>query len=192
MTPSDSVVRLAAARAGEATALSDLLETCRAYLLTVARQELPPRLQGKGGASDLVQETFLEAQRDFAQFKGDSEDELRAWLRRLLLNNIANFTRQFRTVKRSVDREVSLDAEPLLKEDLAARIGPDPLSGEQAEALERAILLLPEDHRQVILLRHRDECSFDEIAQRMERSVNAVRKLWGRALENLRDRMDTT
>jgi RNA polymerase sigma-70 factor (ECF subfamily) len=172
--------------------MSELLQTCRAYLLTVARKELPGQLQGKGGASDLVQETFLEAQRDFAQFKGDSEEELLAWLRKLLLNNIANFARSFRTIKRSVDREVSLDAAPLLRDDLAARVdGQETLENDQVEVVERALLLLPEDHRQVILLRHREDCSFEEIARRMQRSENAVRKLWARALERLREKMDT-
>src|SRR5436190_6551829 len=102
---------LPGARAGSPEALGQVLEACRGYLLVVAQRELAPDLRAKGGASDLVQETFLEAQRDFPQFHGDSEAELRAWLRRLLLNNLANFTRGYRgTGKRQVGREVALDA----------------------------------------------------------------------------------
>src|SRR5438874_1673797 len=49
---------LPAARNGSAQALGDALEACRVYLLAVAEHELDPELRGKGGASDLVQETF--------------------------------------------------------------------------------------------------------------------------------------
>src|SRR6266446_2817513 len=129
---------LDAARRGSRQALGQLLESCRSYLLMVARGELDADLQAKEGASDLVQETFLEAQRDFGQFQGASEAELLAWLRRLLLNNVANFTRRYRTTgKRSVTREVALgeEANRALKDALPANI--DSPSG-QAVAKEQA------------------------------------------------------
>src|SRR5262249_35643200 len=87
---------LAAARAGSREALGQALETCRNYLLLIAGRQLDSDLHAKGGASDLVQETFLEAQRDFGRFQGSSEGELQAWLRQILLNNVANFTRRYR------------------------------------------------------------------------------------------------
>src|SRR4051812_46159075 len=65
-----NIVSIRRARAGSHEALGQLLDGCRGYLLRIARDELDPRLQAKGGASDLVQETFLEAQRDFAAFTG--------------------------------------------------------------------------------------------------------------------------
>ena len=100
---------LTTARAGSLESLGHALDSCRNYLLRAAQRELDPDLRAKGGASDLVQETFLEAQRDFAQFQGSSEAELRAWLSRLLVNNVHNFTRRFRgTDKRAIDREVAL------------------------------------------------------------------------------------
>src|SRR5205809_917594 len=101
--------RLAAARAGSSEALGQALEGCRRYLLLVADRELEPDLRAKGGASDIVQETFLEAQRDFTQFHGNSEQELLAWLRRILLNNVGNFSRRYcGTDMRDVGREVEL------------------------------------------------------------------------------------
>src|SRR5205085_10055364 len=94
---------LPAARAGSRDALGKALEACRGYLLLIANRQLDAALQPKGGPSDLVQETFLEAQRDFAQFQGDSGAELLAWLRQLLLHNLANFKRRYRaTDKRQV------------------------------------------------------------------------------------------
>src|SRR5262249_46344878 len=103
---------LLAARAGSREALGEVLEACRAYLLLVANKEIDPQLQAKGGASDLVQETFLEAQRAFGRFQGTTADELRAWLRQLLLHNVADFGRRYRgTGKRRVEREVRLEPE---------------------------------------------------------------------------------
>ncbi len=83
-----AVLWLEEARDGSPEAMGRLLEDYRQYLLLVAQRELDPALRAKGGASDLVQETFLEAQRDFPQFTGTRDDELRVWLRRLLLNNL--------------------------------------------------------------------------------------------------------
>jgi RNA polymerase sigma-70 factor (ECF subfamily) len=197
--PDDLAGQLAAARAGDAAALGELFRACHGYLLLVARGTLAPELQAKGSPSDLVQETFLEAQRDFAHFHGTSEDELLAWLRRLLLNNVANFTRRFRgTDKRSVDREVPLGAAGS-DHNLAAGLQADtPSPGgravarETAAALQRALERLPEDYRRVILLRYQEERSFEEIAALLGRTPNAARKLWARALERLHEEMGET
>ena len=59
---SDAALRLAAARTGSSEALGQALQACRGYLLLLAERELDPDLRAKGGASDVVQETFLEAQ----------------------------------------------------------------------------------------------------------------------------------
>src|ERR1700730_12825101 len=95
----DAAQWLPAARSGSLEALGRVLEACRDYLLLVANKELDPKLQAKGGASDLVQQTFLEAQRDFARFRGDSEDELLAWMRHLLLD-----TRRPHGLRRTQDK----------------------------------------------------------------------------------------
>ncbi len=147
----------------------------------------------KGGASDLVQETFLEAQRDFAGFHGNSEQELLAWLSRVLLNNLGNFSRRYvDTNKRDVRREISLQAGD---SSTAAERGPaDSLpspSGaamqqEQAEALGRALERLPDHYRRVVMMRFQENRSFEEIGLAMQCSADAARKLWSRAMERLR------
>jgi RNA polymerase sigma-70 factor, ECF subfamily len=177
---------LPAARGGSREARGEALEACRRYLLWVARRQIDADLVPKGGASDLVQETLLEAHRDFDRFAGGSEAELLAWLRRLLLNNISNFVRQYRgTAKRGLDREVPLtggrgrqapDQQESPEDQLERR--------EQVEALFRLIKRLPMEHRQVIGLWYQDH-SFDEIGRLMGRSTNAARMLWMRAIEGL-------
>ncbi len=87
---------LADARAGDVEVLGRLWMEFRNYLLLVANRNLDVDLRAKVSPSDLVQQTFLEAQRDFAQFHGNREEELLAWLDRILANNIANESRRYR------------------------------------------------------------------------------------------------
>jgi len=185
---------LASARAGSAEALGQALEACRGYLLAIAQRELDPELQAKGGASDLVQETFLKAHRHFARFHGNAEAELLLWLRRLLLNNLVDFHRHYyQTDKRDTGREVKLDGGDSSgrREGDLAGAEPTPshvaMAQEQALALQRTLDRLPADYRQILVLRYQEERSFEEIAGLMQRSVNAVRKLWARAVERLQE-----
>jgi RNA polymerase sigma-70 factor (ECF subfamily) len=189
---------LAAARSGSREALGEALEACRGYLLQIAQRELSPELRPKGGASDLVQQTFLEAQRDFDRFQGDSEDEWRAWLRQLLLHNLANFARGYRdTAKRAIGREVALpegETPPGGAAGLAGDV-PSPsgmaMANEQSEAVRRALERLPETYRQVLLWRHQEGLHFVEIGRRLNRTANAARKLWARAVELFQQECDT-
>jgi RNA polymerase sigma-70 factor (ECF subfamily) len=189
---------LPAAQAGSREALGLVLEACRGYLLLIAQQELEPALQAKGGASDLVQQTFLEAQKDLAGFRGSTPEALLAWMRRLLLNNLANFRRDYRRHKRRASREVALQVSD------SSTQGPDGLRAdtpspsvalmrdEETQAIERALEGLSEDYRRVIHLRYREERSFEEIAVLMQRSPNAVRKLWARAIDSLQQRLEAS
>ena len=146
-----------------------------------------------------MQQTFLEAQQDFQGFHGDSEVELLAWLRRLLLNNLANFARHYRgSRKRAIGRERQLPGA-----DSADRAfieltdtAPSPSSivrqDEEDVALKAAIAGLPSDYRQVITWRYEEDLSFAEIGKRLNRSANAAQKLWFRAVERLRENMEGT
>lgn len=188
---------LAAARSGELTALGQALEVCRNYLLLVAEKEMDPRLKAKGGASDLVQQTFLEAQKDFDRFDGTSEQELLAWLRRMLLNNVANFRRHWvNTDKRRADREIPLASNDPSRTGASwlADGGLTPsremMADERDSAVHAAIARLPEDYQQVLKMRYIEDRPFEEIAEAMNRTANAVRKLWARAVEKLQEELD--
>jgi RNA polymerase sigma-70 factor (ECF subfamily) len=195
----DAVQYLAAARAGSREALGQALEICRGYLLRVANQGLDQDLRAKGGASDLVQETFLEAHRDFGCFQGSSEQEFLAWLRLLLLHNVANFTRRYRgTDKRRVGREVELDGaeSPACRRAGLATDTPSPsseaIAHEQAEKIQQALERLPDDYRRVLQLRNQERRSFEEIGPLMERSAEATRRLWTRAVERLQRELEAS
>ena len=61
---------------------------------------------------------------------------------------------------------------------------------EQALALQTALSRLPEDYRQIIMLRYQDGLPFEEIGQRLGRTENAVRKLWARAVERIQEHLE--
>jgi RNA polymerase sigma-70 factor (ECF subfamily) len=181
-----------AAQGGSADALGRLLEACRAYLLLIANEGLDPDLQAKGGASDLIQDTFLEAQHGFAQFQGRTQRELLNWLRGILRHNLADFRRRFRDrAARQTGLEQPLAAPEhaaLVQQLIADTSRPEEkaASAEEAAAVRLALARLPEDYRRVISLRHEQGRAFADIALDMDRSAEAVRKLWFRAIERLR------
>lgn len=187
---------LGQARAGSSEALGRLLEECRQYLLLIANEELPSDLRAKVGASDLVQETFLRAKDHLVQFRGTTPEEWFVWLRRILLNHLANWTRQYRdTAKRELGRELALADTPLgqLRDVLAAEDespSAQLAAREERDEVDRALAKLPEHYRLAVLWRNRNNLSFEEIGQRLGRSEQAARKLWVRAIEQLQDLLE--
>jgi RNA polymerase sigma-70 factor (ECF subfamily) len=183
------------ARAGTSTALGPLLDLYRNYLRLLARVEIGRRLQGKLDASDLVQETFLEAHRNFAQFRGTSEPQFVSWLRQILAARVANLLRHYlgtqgRDVRLEQGLAANLDnSSRMLGEDLVAALSSpsqQAVRREQAVLLANALERLPEDYREVIVLRHLEGLSFPEVARRMGRTLDSVQKLWLRGLARLR------
>src|SRR5262245_65391454 len=114
MTTANPEQMIVQAKAGSPTALGPLLELYRSYLHVLARVEIGRRLQGKLDASDLVQETFTEAHRNFALFRGQAEPQLLQWLRQILAARAANLVRHyFGTQARDVrvEREIAASLE---------------------------------------------------------------------------------
>lgn len=186
---------LAQARSGDAAALGRLLERFRAYLMLLARIHIGRRLQRKVDEADLVQETFLEAHRAFPRFRGASEPEFIGWLREILAARLAMQLRQYygtqrRDVVRERDLVAELDESSLLISRAFIASGTSPSmqaqEREQAVVLADALERLSADHRQVLVYRHLEGLTFPEVATRMGRSVDAVEKLWARALIQLR------
>jgi RNA polymerase sigma-70 factor (ECF subfamily) len=173
------------------------LERFRSYLLLLARVRLDPLVRAKVGASDVVQQTFLEAHRDFAQFRGRTVQEQAAWLRQILARNLANVLRDLRRDKRDVAREQPLQA--ALDESasrLEAWLAAEQSSpSQQAERHERAVRVaaalatLPENQREAVVLRHWEGCSLVEIGQRLGCTTAAVTGLLHRGLRNLRKQL---
>jgi RNA polymerase sigma-70 factor (ECF subfamily) len=188
--PFDWAACIREARAGSPDALGRLLEACRPLLTALAERELDADLWAKESPSDLVQRTFFDAHRDFSRLLGDTEAEVRAWLYRVLLHNIGDARARYReTAKRQVGREESLDRGAADRNvglaDKAASPSSNASHREEEVLVEGALVQLPDDYRQVILLRHREHLSFADAARVMNRSEEAIKSLWARAIKKL-------
>lgn len=189
-------------RKGEAPAREELFDRYRHYLKVLADVQLGRHLRAKCEASDLVQQTLLEAHRDFARFTGKHEGELLAWLRRILANNLYNEARYHAAQQRAANREVSLDKLQAGVDDSSLTLGgcladdgatpsKNAAQHEDAVALADALARLPDDYQRVLLLRIFEGQSAEEVARQMDRSPGAIRMLQLRALTALRAAMDS-
>lgn len=178
------------ARNGCDASLTELISSLRGYLLVIANEELNDDLRAKIGASDLVQSVLFQADRNLAEFRGDSKQTLLAWLRKILTNEIiAAHRRYVFSSKRDIRREVALPSDSGLGAAPLAFSGHSPHSdaelNEDALRLRNAMQRLSDDHRTVVVLRNWEQLRFEEIGRRMTRSTDAVKKLWKRAIQQL-------
>jgi RNA polymerase sigma-70 factor (ECF subfamily) len=180
------------AREGSPDAATELAERFRDYLLRLATRKMPKPLRSKLAPSDVLQEVFIEAWRDFSGFKGEDGRELLLWLRKILLHNLSdNVRRYYDTQKRQVSLEFRLEEYDLRRDEILSQgvLGLSPSAqaeaAEEKQRLETALALLPDPYRRVILLRNRDGLDFASIGDRMERSGEAARKLWANAVARL-------
>jgi RNA polymerase sigma-70 factor (ECF subfamily) len=183
------------ARQGDGEVLGELLEGYRGYLTVLARTQIGRRLQGKADAADLVQEAFLEAHQHISSFRGTSASELVVWLRRILAGVVANHVRRYLgTRQRDARLEQALAVE---LDDVSGVLQRGPIAPHSTPSrqvakreafvqLATALEQLPEDYRQVIILRHLESLPFADVAERMGRTVPSVQNLWVRALQRLR------
>jgi RNA polymerase sigma-70 factor, ECF subfamily len=184
---------LEAARQGDRQSIGELLDHYRSYLTLLGSLHFQRRLQARVGPSDIVQEALLRAHRHFGQFRGQTEPELMAWLREILVNSLARYVElHVRAAKRDVRRDVSLEgvaggvtAEPGHSDESQAPHA-ELLSSEGSALLGQLLAQLPEHYKEVLVLRNIQGLSFDEVAARLDRSPGATRMLWLRAIEKLR------
>ncbi len=185
--------RIETAGHGSRNELGQLLEECRHYLLWIARHAMGPGLQAKVGASDVVQETFLEAQVHFGQFRGRTRHDLQAWLRRILIARLANTCRTYlATDKRALSREVPLSAIRLsqgreVEVPFHRTCSPSgqAIQSELSQALDQGLGRLQERLRSAVLLKHQDHLTFQDIGRRLDCSAEAARKLYCRGIHQL-------
>jgi RNA polymerase sigma-70 factor (ECF subfamily) len=172
------------------------IEQYRSYLLLLARMQLDARVQTKVDASDIVQQTMLEAHARQHQFQGDGAG-LAGWLRRALANNLKDALRAQRREKRDIARERSLEAavehsSAQLAGWLAAgHSSPSHRAARNEDLLRMATALeqLPEPQREAVVLHHLQSWPLAEVARHLGRTEAAVAGLLHRGLKKLRELM---
>ena len=170
------------------------IECFRSYLLLLAQMKLDRKLRGKLDASDVVQQTLLEAHQALESFRGGNSAAQAAWLRQVLARNLANAVRELTRAKRDVRKERSLHADleasaSKLENWLAAEQSSPSQKAERQEGslrLAEALTRLPESQRDAVVLRHFQALSLAEIAERLECTTAAVTGLLHRGLKSLR------
>ncbi len=176
------------ARDGNADATGQLIDRWRNYLLLIANEDLDRKVQAKIAPSDIVQQSMIDAHQHFGDYRGSCEAEFRAWVRKILTNNLNEARRRYTTSKRNINKEISIDdsatAMPHLKNPQESPRS-DALKNERMNVLESAMKQLPGNYQQVIQLRNWNEETFSEIAVRMDCGEDSARKLWARAVLKL-------
>ncbi len=168
------------------------------YLLLLARLQLGPRLRGKVDPSDLVQETLLKACQKKDQFRGHTDAELKAWLRKIMANTLVDAVRKHAKGIEKAGQEIALeDTLEKVGTRLEAWLAADQSSPSQTiERQERfsrlaaALAQLPEDQRTALELQHLQGCSVEAISQHMGRSKSAIGGLLRRGLKRLRELLE--
>jgi RNA polymerase sigma-70 factor, ECF subfamily len=185
------------AREGQGEALAEILEAYRNYLRLIASTCFARDLRGKADPSDVVQDVLVKVHENFHQFRGATEGELLAWMRTILAHLLTDLHRRYLGAERQVGRERSLedivDQSSMVLEGFLAKQQDSPSM--RAAQRERGVLLadalarLGPDDRHVITLRNLLDLEWSEVALRMERSADAVRMLWTRAVRRLGDQL---
>ena len=158
---------------------------------------IAPRFGAKFDASDVVQQTLLEAHQKLDQFRGQTEPEMANWLGRMLANNMADAVRALRSQKRNIAKERPIENQPrssirgggdwLQAEQTSPSLGA--YRSEQMVQLSDAISELPESQKEVIVLHHLEGYSLAQVAEQTERSLASVAGLLYRGLKSLREKL---
>ena len=167
------------------------------YLRMLARTRLRRAYQAKVGASDMVQQAMMQAVQGFDGFRGSSEGELLAWLRKILAHHLCHLDRDLHRDKRDIRREQSMEqqlaASSMRLEGLLAGDEPTPSQhvafGENVIRISQAIARLPDSQAEAVRLHYLEGMKLAEVAQELGKSSGAVAGLLHRGMKTLRSQL---
>jgi RNA polymerase sigma-70 factor (ECF subfamily) len=172
------------------------LERYREYLRVLAGLQVGRLVQGKLDASDVVQEALLKAHQRRADFRGNTEAQRLAWMRRILANTLADLYRRYARGKRDAGLERSLEQalehSSLCLGKLLAEAPSPPVDladdAQKQMSLAEGLAGLPEAQRAAVTMRylHDPPMSLAAIARELGRTEKAGAGLVCRGLETLR------
>ncbi len=183
------------ARQGDDEARNEICQQVQQYLEMMAVKQLDQSLQRKVNPSDVVQLTMARMINGIEDFQGNSNAEFYGWLNQILKNEVKTSRRDLHRAKRDIGRERELTDEGgnLVKPDFAdPNLTPssEAIRAEKLDQFSRVLSRLPADYAQVIELRSLQEMTFKEVAKEMNKSYDAVTKLWYRAVVKLQEELD--
>jgi RNA polymerase sigma-70 factor, ECF subfamily len=180
---------LAEARSGSPSARNELFTHFQKYLAFLAQEYQNTELAAKVGASDIIQQTLLQATSELAEFRGTTAEQFRGWLRQILVNEARSINRHFGAQRRAAGAECSLQpgGSNLDHDPPDGQLTPssEAMARERAAAVHISLEKLPPEMRQVIRLRNWDMLPFSEIGKQMHLPTSSAAKLWYRAVIEL-------
>lgn len=187
---------------GDDAAINYLMERHREALRRMVQMRLDRKIQQRIDVSDIVQDVLVEANRRLKDYIADGSMPFHLWLRHIARDRIIDAHRRHRvSAKRSVDRETSL-AVPRGQDQssiqLAAQLGDEQitpaaaaLQKEMAQHVEAALTRLDDPDCEVIVMRHYEQLTNQEVAQALGLSEPAASMRYLRAIRRLRELIDS-
>lgn len=171
------------------------LDGFRSYLRLLANVQLDKRIRSKVDASDIVQQTMLQAHKAREQFQGENDRQRAAWLRQILTRNLFHATRDLTRDKRDVRKEQAMQAAVDQSSMRLEQLFPSDESspsvkvqrGEHLLQMAQAIEQLPEAQREALMLHYLEQKSLSEIAEQTGKTRGSVAGSVRRALATLRE-----
>ncbi|HEY3323646.1 MAG TPA: sigma-70 family RNA polymerase sigma factor [Planctomycetota bacterium] len=183
---------------GDEAALGELFSRYRERLRRMVELRLDRRLLGRVSASDVLQDSYLEALKRLSHYGGEEKMPIHLWLRLITGQRITDLHRQhFGAAMRDIGREVPINRSIMpqatsisLAAQLVAELESPSQAAVKAEALaqlEAALESMEPLDREVLALRHFEELTNDEVAEVLGIKKAAASNRYVRALKRLRD-----
>jgi RNA polymerase sigma-70 factor (ECF subfamily) len=184
MARQETTLLLDRARAGEREAMDRLLQRASAKLLALIRLRMGRGLRARLESRDILQATLVKAWGRLDQLQDPDRRALMAWLARIAENEIRDQADFHGRLRRDADRDASLPEAAAVPSPVRSALS-QVIWNERAERVEQAMESLSEAHREIIVLRKLEELGFREIGERLGKSEDACRMLYGRAMAAL-------
>jgi RNA polymerase sigma-70 factor (ECF subfamily) len=159
------------------------LDPFRELLRQYGSHHFPKELRGKIDVSDLIQETLWKAWQSYASFQGKSKKALASWLTGIMRHVIDSHLREYHRSKRDVRREVPLNSQEEVINETRQTSPTEEESEEEVRKFRTVFRQLPQLYRHVLYLRKYQELTYKEVADRLGRTAEGVRKLHDRAIK---------
>jgi len=190
----ESIVLLQRHKAGDGHALQELVSRYQDRLRRIVRIKLVGRVRAHYESMDIVQDVNMIMMRKLGEVEAEDSGAILNWLSEVVLNRVRNTDKYLRALKRDVDRNMEIEIDlgggsttislPALDEE--ALPPEEAYKAEVREILDDSMAELPENYREVILLRDYAGASWDYVARERGTSVPAAEQLYRRAWIRLR------
>lgn len=172
---------------GDPVARDQLLTQLQSFLRTSTRKHMDQSLKHKVGESDIIQQSLIQIINHFENFRGKTTAELKGWINTIVANEMNGIRRKFRAAKRDYTLESPIEDKTStspgnVPADAQLTPSTHALQQERRQLFYETLRKLSTDHAEIIRLRYIENIPTEEIAKRMNRSPNAVNKLWLRAM----------